>query len=695
MGIYDEIDGFKNKDHQWLTYETLFNHKLYRRSNQEREMGLYHMPLENLRIVVARDIPSGVLDQLREAFFPDLTDNAQLLLCVDRPWDGKYDRDKVHQNKKKAKTHVVLPYNFRDNDQESPAIGTASRTRHRTKPRPVDPPSLPRAEIGRLKKTWPMWSTASRSCVVRIDWKKARGAAWEDNTEMVKDVEGVLEGEVFAWPAGLGGQLEQGDHTESKSLAVANLGGCFSLKSGVMYVGGSEQGGASAGGKATLEENSVLACLRSDYIADIDRSVKQDPVGDPDLLVLPEILTVTEDLATRPGDGFQVRDLSRLHQDKVYFPALSIPYVGVKKDGKGDSVLDFDTLAKRWTARDDDSWAAFWGEHYAAKLGAVKAKLLIRYGLQLGTPNAQNFLLEFDTAMKPTGRIVVRDLGDAMLHTEAIWALFGSAGTVPTSLKNVAGLGNDALDYECTTLVSQGDYYPGQTGGDHGGSFDYPAGTQFHWHFYSSLGKGSAVSVQSNNSTDPDARDDGWRQVLYRNAVWAGAHHKAYARCLESELGVPTIAIDWATMPDPQRYRDIPADNDQYKKADELWREDVAWERAQAKIVHDVLASADGQEALRRYRDRRWKPAEFTMRLVDKGGKPVADATIKHRDATGAAAKSTKTDHTGELRLSGHPGNYKFLFEDYPNSVLYSWLSGFTLGQHLDFDFIKIDIQPA
>lgn len=612
MGIYDKIDGFENKDHQWLTYETLFNHKLYRRSNQKREIGMYHMPLENLRIVVAKDIPSGVLDQLREAFFPDLTDNAQLLLCVDRPWDGKYDRDEVHRNKKGANAHVVLPYNFRDNDLDSPAIGAASRTRHRTKPReprPGDSPPPARAEIGRLGTTWPMWSTASRSCVVRIGRTKARGAAWQDQTEMVKDVEGVLEGEVFAWPVALGGQFEGTDHTKPDRLAVADLDGCFSLKSGVMYVGGSEQGGASAGGKATLEENSVLACLRSDYIADVDRSVNHNPLDDPDLLVLPEILTVTEDLATRPGDGFQVRDLSRLHQDKVYFPALSIPYVGVKKDGKGDSVLDFDALAKRWTARDDDSWTAFWGEHYAAKLGAVKAKLLVRYGLQLGTPNAQNFLLEFDTAMKPTGRIVVRDLGDAMLHTEAIWALFGSAGKVPTSLKNVTSLRHEVLDYECTTLVSQGDYYPAETGGDHGDSFDYPAGTHFHWHFYSSLGKGSAVSVQSNNSTDPDARDDGWREVLYCNAVWAGAHHKAYVRCLESELGVPTIAIDWATMPDPQRYRDILDDDAQYKKADELWREDVAWERAQAKIVHDVLAGADGQEALGRYRDRKWKPA--------------------------------------------------------------------------------------
>ena len=46
---------------------------------------------------------------------------------------------------------------------------------------------------------------------------------------------------------------------------------------------------------------------------------------------------------------------------------------------------------------------------YAELLGRSKAKLMLRYAAQMGTPNSQNMLIEFDQNMNPTGRLVFRD----------------------------------------------------------------------------------------------------------------------------------------------------------------------------------------------------------------------------------------------------------------------------------------------
>jgi hypothetical protein len=63
---------------------------------------------------------------------------------------------------------------------------------------------------------------------------------------------------------------------------------------------------------------------------------------------------------------------------------------------------------------------SFWAEHYAAATGCAKAALLARTGLQLTTPNPQNLLVELDRELLPTGRIVVRDIGDADCATDAL-----------------------------------------------------------------------------------------------------------------------------------------------------------------------------------------------------------------------------------------------------------------------------------
>lgn len=57
--------------------------------------------------------------------------------------------------------------------------------------------------------------------------------------------------------------------------------------------------------------------------------------------------------------------------------------------------------------------AAFWNEHYNKPLARALAEAAARFGLTYDSPHSQNFLVELDENMKPTGKIVLRDIGDS------------------------------------------------------------------------------------------------------------------------------------------------------------------------------------------------------------------------------------------------------------------------------------------
>jgi hypothetical protein len=116
-------------------------------------------------------------------------------------------------------------------------------------------------------------------------------------------------------------------------------------------------------------------------------------------LIVPEVLVV---LVGRSETGFMVRDLSLFEDGHYYLPALSIPWVGRQ-------------IARRHAAGFD----GFWGRHYAATVGRLKARLLARYGLWYETPNPQNVVVQLDHRLHPTGHLVFRDLGDAECATDA------------------------------------------------------------------------------------------------------------------------------------------------------------------------------------------------------------------------------------------------------------------------------------
>jgi hypothetical protein len=143
--------------------------------------------------------------------------------------------------------------------------------------------------------------------------------------------------------------------------------------------------------KASVAEDIRDAKSRMPYIAQVDAKIGEEPT-----IVFAKEVVAVEDGET--GEGFLIRELSFLGSGNYYLPAFSLPYVGRE-------------IAEYNGAEPE----AFWKTHYAKVLGRAKAQLLLRYGLQMETPNAQNFLIELDPDLRPTGRIVIRDLSDTQL----------------------------------------------------------------------------------------------------------------------------------------------------------------------------------------------------------------------------------------------------------------------------------------
>ncbi|MBC7370546.1 MAG: hypothetical protein H7326_03215 [Bdellovibrionaceae bacterium] len=151
--------------------------------------------------------------------------------------------------------------------------------------------------------------------------------------------------------------------------------------------------------KATVKEDIMDGINRMTYIERVDAQIGLDP----QLLLAKEVAMVADKTT---GEGYLFRDLSFMKSGNYYLPALSIPYVGRE-------IADYNHK------KTDE----FWKANYAELLGRSKAKLLLRYGAQMETPNSQNMLIELDGNLKPTGRMVFRDISDTILIVEVADAL--------------------------------------------------------------------------------------------------------------------------------------------------------------------------------------------------------------------------------------------------------------------------------
>jgi hypothetical protein len=142
------------------------------------------------------------------------------------------------------------------------------------------------------------------------------------------------------------------------------------------------------------------------------------------------VLCTNKDIDKGVYDGFQLRDLRHLDPKKRYFPPFSIPYVG--PTANTNAPVDFVNRVTGWSSLGskvhpdgDAPWISFWSRNFARAIGEAKAALHLCYGLQGLTPNSQNFLLEFDQTMAPTGKVVVRDVLDMKLHSDWVYTVLG------------------------------------------------------------------------------------------------------------------------------------------------------------------------------------------------------------------------------------------------------------------------------
>jgi hypothetical protein len=147
--------------------------------------------------------------------------------------------------------------------------------------------------------------------------------------------------------------------------------------------------------KARVREEAIDALHWMQLLDRVDALLPPDP----SLLVIREALVI---LVPGSESAVVVRDLSPFRQ-RYYLPGLSIPWVG-------------HVIARLHGA----DFAGFWAEHYAAPTGRAKAALFARTGLQQTTPNPQNMLVELDHELRPSGRIALRDIGDADCATNAL-----------------------------------------------------------------------------------------------------------------------------------------------------------------------------------------------------------------------------------------------------------------------------------
>jgi hypothetical protein len=148
--------------------------------------------------------------------------------------------------------------------------------------------------------------------------------------------------------------------------------------------------------KTRLREEALGAVEWADLIARVDAAL-----GPPrSCALIGEVLVA---LVRDAESGFLVRDLRLFQDGHHYLPALSVPWVG------------------RQIARlHGEPFDAFWARHFAERVGRTKAELLARYGLWFETPNPQNVVIQLDRRLRPTGRLVVRDLGDGECATDAM-----------------------------------------------------------------------------------------------------------------------------------------------------------------------------------------------------------------------------------------------------------------------------------
>lgn len=178
--------------------------------------------------------------------------------------------------------------------------------------------------------------------------------------------------------------------TASRSMIIVNPtnGATFSLKVST----------DKTGGKWTDKKQTWVDAKQ---VRNMNRYVKETlPKVETETLVI-----MDEPLAMGIKDldhGMIMRSLNDLPDDEhFYLPAFSALH-----EGEGARI------AKLNGATDP---SRFWEKHLVEPVAKAMAEYFAATGSWYDSPHAQNFLVELDREMKPTGRIVLRDLGDTYI----------------------------------------------------------------------------------------------------------------------------------------------------------------------------------------------------------------------------------------------------------------------------------------
>jgi hypothetical protein len=667
---------FVNGGYDWLTYETVLNKPKFRKTNQLRKIGLYAAEIDDMQVWLRDGMPPGSLNSICSAFFPD-HETGEIDLISYGSWWWKQQKDldtlltqtapyrKLGSAKNPAadifparqaesqealvgsrnglRLHlprmVVMPYNFWDNDLGSNALGT-----HIQGPRTIP---LLQVKTGTTNpQSWDMWRTASRSSIMKVNRVKPAGAEWDvvdwqpwpfgaaesernsfKNTDTARDAPRYIN-DVFKGEVGNGAQFRLATRTDDH----------FSVKTGVCYVGFEKQASANKDviGK---DDEWIIGCMRSDIIIAIRRLAQARGAVADDILIQTEIMMVLERFCTGDPalgvDGVALRDLTVLDPAKVYIPPLSIPFIGT----------DMQTLTEEFANIDSADWCNFWQKNWAEALGRAKALFLVQYGMQHANPNVQNYLLEFPAGAPPTGpsRVVIRDVADALLAREVVWALFGEDSVCPPDEDAHAQLMNMSLPVLRFNFRSSEQGLKSETG-----STDKqfgPPGIQFLWQRFS-----AHYAAQK-----PDKLNDcpAWKRakVLKLMCSWLIGHSASYVRTVERALGVEFGAIRWDELlnPDhePNRYLAPVTSLDDYESLGEA---DLKWEETAAGAIRDYFRDA-GRAKICAYHNRGWKDAipAFVVRLQDEMAQPLALKVLYYRTIDNSINGMRLTDSAGEV----------------------------------------------
>lgn len=253
---------------------------------------------------------------------------------------------------------------------------------------PIEHYEIP-AELMHLNNALDKNDKITQSLVFKKDGKDfVRWVVNPEDTTWYKDVE------KFMLEHGLKPERKThfvGYQTASRSYIVVDpsSGVAFSIKTST-----DRTGGAWKDKKQEFKDGQDIRMI-SDYVQS-----QEARLGFQKAIVMYEPLTIG---IQSIDQSIVVRDLAGLkNSDRVYLPGFSALHEQVGRE-----------IAAKNGSNDP---LGFWNEHYVKPMARVAAEFYAKTGVWLDSPHSQNFLVEMTADLKPTGRIVIRDLGDIYLY---------------------------------------------------------------------------------------------------------------------------------------------------------------------------------------------------------------------------------------------------------------------------------------